>query len=133
MSDPGEFSEKIKEHLTEHGIWVRALYMALFAVIYSVAKVILVAVVVFQLATKLLTGKVNGQLLGLGKNLSVYIYNILLFLTFNSEEKPYPFGDWPGESAQTTASKKPSRKKKSKKALKESTETPKPESDSGAT
>ncbi|OAD23647.1 hypothetical protein THIOM_000515, partial [Candidatus Thiomargarita nelsonii] len=27
--------------------------------------------------------------------LSIYIHQILLYLTYNSEEKPFPFSSWP--------------------------------------
>jgi hypothetical protein len=43
----------------------------------------------------LFTGDTNERLLTLGQNLSTYVYQITLFLTFNSDEHPYPFGDWP--------------------------------------
>ena len=35
------------------------------------------------------------RLVKLGQSLSTYIYQILTFLTFNSNEHPYPFGAWP--------------------------------------
>jgi len=37
----------------------------------------------------------NERLLDFSSDLSVYIYQILQFLTFNSEAKPYPFAVWP--------------------------------------
>ena len=41
------------------------------------------------------TGNTNAQLLILGQNLSTTIYQISLFLTFNSEWRPFPFGARP--------------------------------------
>lgn len=77
-------------------IWMRALYMLLFAVIYSVAEIVVVIVAVFQFLCVLFTGSSNPQVLDLGQRLSTYVYEILLFETFNSERLPFPFGDWPG-------------------------------------
>ena len=38
----------------------------------------------------------NDRLLRFGGELSDFLYQIFLYLTFNSEEKPFPFADWPG-------------------------------------
>lgn len=85
----------IKEHLRERKTWLRALYMLLFVVFYSVVEVIITAVVIFQFLLALFTGRTNARLLKLGQNLSTYVYQIMLYLTFNSDYQPYPFGVWP--------------------------------------
>jgi hypothetical protein len=69
--------------------------MLVFLVFYSVAKVTIIAIIAFQFILSLLTGATNEKLVTLGKSLSTYLYQILLFLTFNSENHPYPFSDWP--------------------------------------
>lgn len=76
-------------------VWIRGLFMILFAVIYSVTEIILAAVVVFQFFYLLITGDKNQRLLELGDKISVYIFQILQYLTFNTETQPYPLGDWP--------------------------------------
>lgn len=91
--------DDLKKNIKESKTWMRGLYMLLFLVFYSVAKVIIFAVIAFQFILSLLTGTTNDKLVVLGQSLSTYLYQILLFLTFNSEEHPYPFSDWPsGES-----------------------------------
>ena len=87
--------DEIKQNLRNRDTWWRALYMLLFMVIYGVAEFVIGAVVLFQLFSVLFTGDTNERLLALGQNLSTYVYQITLFLTFNSDEHPYPFGDWP--------------------------------------
>ena len=79
----------------KRSIWWRALYMVLFTILYSVAEVVLVAVVVFQFVVLLVLKKANDRLLTFGQSLSTYVYQILSFLTFNSETHPYPFAPWP--------------------------------------
>jgi Domain of unknown function (DUF4389) len=69
--------------------------MLLFTVIYGIAEIVIAAVVLFQLLSVLFSGRTNERLLDLGQNLSTYVYQILCFLSFNSDERPYPFGDWP--------------------------------------
>jgi hypothetical protein len=88
-------SNEITENLKQQSTWIRGLYMLLFAVFYSLAEIVLIAVVVFQFLLKLFTGETNPRLLKLGQSLATYIYQIIEFLTFNSDYQPYPFGAWP--------------------------------------
>jgi hypothetical protein len=81
-------------------IWMRALFMLLFAVVYSIAEIVIAFVAVFQFFCVLITGRRNARVLELGRGLSSYIYEILLFETFNSERLPFPFGDWPAAGGQ---------------------------------
>ncbi|VAW83299.1 hypothetical protein MNBD_GAMMA16-409 [hydrothermal vent metagenome] len=69
--------------------------MVLFSIVLSVAKVVTIAVMAFQFLSVLFTRSTNQQLQTLGKSLSTYHYQIIIFLTFNSEVLPYPFTDWP--------------------------------------
>ena len=75
--------------------WTRLVFMMLFLVIYGIAEIVLTAMVAFQVGSALLVRRPNERLLGLGRQISAFMYGILLFLTYNTEEKPYPFGDWP--------------------------------------
>ena len=87
--------EDIKQNLKSSDTWSRVLYMLLFVILYSLAEVILTAVVVFQLLLVLFTGSKNARLLKLGQSLATYIYQVLHYLTFNSDYQPYPMGAWP--------------------------------------
>lgn len=86
---------ELKENLRKRQTWLRGLYMLLFIVIYHVAEVVLGAVVFLQFLFTLFSGQSNLRLLRFGQNLSAYVYQILRFLTFNSEDMPFPFSDWP--------------------------------------
>lgn len=88
-------SNEIKANLKQRTIWLRGLYMLMFALFYSVAEFVLIAVVVFQFLLVLFTGNNNPRLLKLGQSLATYIYQILQFLTFNSDYQPFPFDEWP--------------------------------------
>lgn len=68
--------------------------MLIFAAIGSLVRMLLWAVILLQVASTLLTGKANVNILNFGRNLSIYTYHILLFLTFNTETLPFPFSDW---------------------------------------
>ena len=87
--------EELKKHIREPKTWLRGLYILLFLVLYSVAKVVIFAIILFQFALTVVTGKTNERLVKLGLSLSTYSYQILTFLTFNTDYHPYPFGSWP--------------------------------------
>jgi len=76
-------------------IWMRALYMLLFIFIYSAAEVVIALVAIGQFLTVAITGSKNDRLLKFGQSLSTFIYQIMQFFTFNSEQKPFPFAEWP--------------------------------------
>jgi hypothetical protein len=87
--------DAIKQRLTNRDLWLRALFMVLFAIAYSIAELVITIVVVLQFFVVLFAGRANENLLALGNNLSTYVYQILQFETFNTETRPYPFQSWP--------------------------------------
>ena len=86
--------EQINYNLTQLGTWKRIFFMLIFAAIGSLVRMLLWAVIILQVASTLLTGKANQNILNFGRSLSIYTYHILLFLTFNTETLPFPFSDW---------------------------------------
>ncbi len=90
-----------KDRITDRSIWVRALYAVFFSITYTLAKTIIMLIVIFQFIAALITGSVNDALLRLGTNLSTYVYQVLQFLTFNDETLPFPFSDWPDQEPST--------------------------------
>jgi hypothetical protein len=89
--------QDIKKNMLSRPTWTRGLFMLMFAVIYGLAEIVITAVVVFQFFYVLITGKSIEQLLVFGQGLSTFVYDIMLFLTYNTEEKPFPFGPWTNE------------------------------------
>ncbi len=89
--------EDTRERLIRGDIWSRALYMILFAFAFSITKLIVTIVVVFQFFTILFTGCANEPLLKFGNSLAIYVREILDFQTFNTELHPFPFSPWPDE------------------------------------
>jgi hypothetical protein len=75
----------------------RLIYMLLFIISYNIAEIVVVAVVVFQFLHLLILRDRNENLLRFGSELSRYIYQVLQYLSFNSDEKPFPVGEWPVE------------------------------------
>ncbi len=84
-----------KNNLKQKPTWIRGLYMLLFVFLASIADVVLFGVIIFQFIHKLITGETNERLLKLGQSIATYVYQVVQFLTFNSEYHPYPLGAWP--------------------------------------
>ena len=87
--------EQLKSNLTSSKHWIRLFFMILFALALQIASVVMTALVVVQFFFALITGSDNSQLRKFGDSLSIFIFNTLQFLIYNSEEKPFPFADWP--------------------------------------
>ncbi|MDN3640039.1 DUF4389 domain-containing protein [Simiduia curdlanivorans] len=87
--------DNIKTNILKPDHWVRLLFMILFGLVLQVASIVVGVVVVLQFIFALITGKDNENLRQLGASLTAYIAQTLAFLTYNSEDKPFPFSDWP--------------------------------------
>ncbi|MCA0894850.1 DUF4389 domain-containing protein [Microbulbifer agarilyticus] len=88
-------NEELKQNLTSTNQWLRLIYMVLFAVLLEVAGFVMLAVVIAQFLFAIVSGKANDNLRRLGDQISSYIYQTLQFLIYNTEEKPFPFSEWP--------------------------------------
>jgi hypothetical protein len=87
--------ERLKENLQRSTTWIRAAYMLLFLVIIHVAQFVIFSVILFQLGLLLMTGSTNENLRGFGRKLARYVEQVVAYLTYASEERPYPFSPWP--------------------------------------
>ena len=96
MGESG-MSGDIKENVKRRSIWLRLVFMIVLSVAFNVAEIVIFAVVVFQFLASLFTGKPNDQLRRFGRNLACYLQQITIYLTFSTEEKPFPFAPWPDE------------------------------------
>ncbi|MCK5718142.1 MAG: DUF4389 domain-containing protein [Thiomargarita sp.] len=90
-----DLREKIRENLLSGSTWLRFIFMVLYAIMFYFAIWIVGIMILFQFGVVLLTGKLNERILPVGLSLSTYIHQILLYLTYNSDEEPFPFSSWP--------------------------------------
>jgi hypothetical protein len=75
--------------------WLRVLYNVLFYIIYKIVDLIVLALLLLQILISTFTDAPNKQLQDFGTSLSLYAKQIIAFISFASDEKPYPFSDWP--------------------------------------
>tara|TARA_B110000858_G_scaffold198463_1_gene265315 strand:+ start:14690 stop:15130 length:441 start_codon:yes stop_codon:yes gene_type:complete len=137
--------EEFVENIKERSFWVRILCMVAFAVaVYIIIVPMILVLSIVQSVFTLLNGQTNANLKYFSATLALYVIQIIEFLTYLSEAKPFPFSDLPEveddslqeESASTAAAeKKPAVKKAAKKkaAKKSPKTTKKPEADASET
>jgi Flp pilus assembly protein TadB len=86
----------VKENLKTRSTWLRLFFMFVVVLLYSVSRVVVSLVVLLQFFWVLFTGETNKPLEKFGQSLATYTYQIIRYLTFNTEERPFPFDlDWP--------------------------------------
>lgn len=88
-------NEDIKTNVKSKSIWMRGLFMLLFAILYGVAEFVLAVIAIFQFGHALFTGRPNDNAKEFGFSVGRYIFDITKFVTFNTDEKPFPFSPWP--------------------------------------
>ncbi len=86
--------EQIKQNLQNPNQWLRILYMFLFWIALYFTMMVTGVVIIIQVFFALITGKDNKNLRQFAANLTIYINQILLFLTYNENRKPFPFAAW---------------------------------------
>lgn len=91
----GQMNNDIIQNLKNTAFWRRLLFMVLLGIAYTIAEFAIWATILFLIFFNLFTGGSNERAVIFGKQMSIYIYHILLYLTYNSEERPFPFSDWP--------------------------------------
>jgi Flp pilus assembly protein TadB len=98
-NDDGVAREKtsdLEKNVTEKSTWVRLLFMIVMGVAWSVAVFVTSVVVVVNFFYVLFTGKTNARLTEFGQALASYLYQIVRFMTFNTDIRPFPIdAEWP--------------------------------------
>ena len=86
----------VKNNLRRQSTWLRLFFMLVVILLYWVARLVVGMVVLLQFFWVLFTGETNKSLERLGQSLATYTYQIIRYLTYNTEARPFPFDlDWP--------------------------------------
>lgn len=98
--EPGKMEQNVKSRST----WTRFLFMVISCVLVWLASMVGAVVVVLGFLMVLFTGEVNRELRGVGQSIASYIYESVRFLTFNTDDRPFPFGSpWPPTGVEAEA------------------------------
>ena len=91
----------VKENVKNVDTWLRGLFILVFSVIFYFLISIIWLLVIFQFITKVVTGNLNNQLENFSSGLTQYALQILDYVTFQSDTRPFPFSPLPGAGAAT--------------------------------
>ena len=83
---------------------IRGAFMILFFVAARCVGVLVAVITLFQFLCVLIAGKPNGNVKDFGRNLSLYAAEIIQFLSYNTDRKPWPYFPWPEEKPLTPES-----------------------------
>lgn len=87
--------EDLKRHVQDRSTWIRFAYILVFFVAYYLAALLTFAVALFQFLSKLFSGTSFPGLADFGTSLALYQSQVTRYLTFASDEQPFPFTPFP--------------------------------------
>tara|TARA_B100000929_G_C15386955_1_gene379840 strand:+ start:121 stop:552 length:432 start_codon:yes stop_codon:yes gene_type:complete len=88
--------DNIIGNLKQGSAWVRVILMIAFAVVlYVIMPAIVLVLMLTQTLFVFITGDSNDNLRVLGTALSKYIFEVLQFLSYASDNRPFPFSAFP--------------------------------------
>lgn len=86
---------KWQNNIKSESFWLRSLFMVLFFIVYRIMDILVLLVALSQWIYVLLTGDANTSLSRFAGGLAAYVAQIIQYLSYKTEEKPFPFSDWP--------------------------------------
>ena len=87
--------DQTKHNLLSPELWMRFVFMLITGLFVQLAAALMWVVVLVQFIFVAITGEPNGNLRRFAASLAIYIFQCWQFLSFGSNDKPYPFQDWP--------------------------------------
>lgn len=91
-----EEMDALVENIRQPSVWVRLAFMLGFVAIFNfILLPVIIVLAIVQGLFSVLTGESNENLRYFALALEQYISQIIKFLTYNSEARPFPFSDFP--------------------------------------
>lgn len=94
MPEDKDMGEVVYER--QSPIWMRGLYMIVFAIFFAIAETVLGVLALVQFFWMLFAGERNQAIADFGQSLGLWIRRVVEFQTGASEEKPFPWAPWNG-------------------------------------
>lgn len=79
--------------------WRRAGLIVLFAIVYGLSAYLLYLIVIVQIICAFFLGATNANIQEFSLGLRHYVGEIVDYVSYNSERKPFPFSPWPTSDA----------------------------------
>ena len=96
LEEPGgaEESTEFDWDAEENNVWLRGLWMLLFAIFFAVAEALMWLLAVVQFLWMLFSKEKNRPIADFGEDVADWIARIIRFQTAATEDKPFPFAKW---------------------------------------
>lgn len=85
----------LRTHFFAAKTWLRILFILLFILAYCLIRFVILGVVILQTLFMLFTGKRNQPIHEFASGLASYAYQIVQYICYISDGKPFPFQSWP--------------------------------------
>ena len=87
---------QIVDNLRKPAVWIRIVFMVAFAVVlYLIIAPVILVVIMAQILFVFIAGSPNSNLRDFSIALVEYIFQILKFLIYATDNKPFPFSNFP--------------------------------------
>lgn len=87
--------DEVKRNILSGNQWLRMLFMVGYLLASWVLTLVLLATILVQTVIILITGETNTNLRRFGILCGVFMHQIIHFLVYGSDEKPFPFSEFP--------------------------------------
>lgn len=98
--EPNAPQSELAKNVSDKNTWLRLLYLLMFGLAFYISVLLVLVVSIFQFLAKLFTGQSFASLAEMGNNLATYQAQVTRFVTFASDEKPFPFAPAPTSTPQ---------------------------------
>ena len=88
----------LTENIKKPSIWVNFFLKVIYLIFLNFIIPFLGFVTLLQLLFSLGSKKPNDNLISFSKKISIYIYQIINFVTYSSDERPWPFNAFPDKA-----------------------------------
>ncbi|MDD4617258.1 MAG: DUF4389 domain-containing protein [Alphaproteobacteria bacterium] len=89
--------EDLKKNVKDKDTWLRFVFLVLFGAAFYLSIPITFAASVLQFLAKLFGGSEFPGVSEFGENLAVYQGQLTRYLTYASDDKPFPFAPFPSK------------------------------------
>ena len=81
--------------------WLRlVIALVYFGLLFYLVRILVGLALIVQFVLVAFVGETNRRLLDFTADLHRFSYHVLQFVTWNSDDRPFPFSDWPGPENQ---------------------------------
>ena len=88
----------LSENIKEPSIWVNFFLKVIYLIFLNFIIPFFGFITLLQFLFSLGSKKPNDNLISFSKKISIYIYQIINFITYSSDERPWPFNAFPDKA-----------------------------------